>query len=159
MSLEIERKFLVLNDDWRASAREAIQIVQGYAPAGPGVLRVRIAAGRGFLTLKRVFSARSRIEFEREISVKDAHDLLDGFCGPERIEKTRYIVPCMEAFWEVDVFEGLNKGLVLAEIELETEEQAFGRPPWLGREVTSEPAYMNSNLACRPFSEWRNIAN
>ena len=143
----------MLNDAWQASARNTIQIIQGYAPVGQGVLRVRIADERGFLALKRAFSNLSRSEFEYEIPVKDAHDLLKGFCGPGRIEKKRYIVPCCARLWEVDVFEGANKGLVLAEIELETERQSFERPAWLGREVTGEPAYINSNLARKPFAE------
>lgn len=149
MGREIERKFLVSGEDWQGQARAAMSIRQAYlAQTGRIVARVRIVDGaRGWLTLKSVEPGISRAEYEYEIPVADAEELMELRQGL-RIEKTRHVVPAGEGLnWEVDVFEGVHAGLVVAEIELPSETAAFARPAWLGREVSGDPAYTNAALA------------
>ena len=155
MPLEIERKFLVRNNDWRALACGKVRIRQGYAYAGSGIVRVRVAGQSAFLTLKSKQTNLVRTEFEYPIPLRDAEDLLAGFCELGVVEKTRYSVCYATHKWEVDVFEGANNGLVLAEIELTSPDQPFERPPWLGAEVSEDPAYFNSSLARLPFAQWQ----
>jgi adenylate cyclase len=131
-----------------------MRICQGYAPVGPGVLRVRLAGEGAFLALKSSRAGLVRSEFEYPIPVGDAESLLAEFCGAGLVEKTRHRVIWAGDEWEVDVFAGANEGLVTAEIELTAPDQPFERPPWLGAEVSDQPAYYNSNLARRPFREW-----
>jgi CYTH domain-containing protein len=155
MREEIERKYLVRSEGWRALATSARSLRQGYLAKGPGVtVRVRAAAGEGRLTLKSRLSGPSRMEFEYVIPPEEAHALLEGYAGSCLVEKVRHAVPCGERLWEVDVFGGLNEGLILAEIELASVEEPVQLPDWVGREVTEDPRFYNQFLAEQPFGQW-----
>jgi len=157
MSLEIERKFLLASNAWQDIADNGTVYEQGYvATAIPGqTVRVRIAGTSGFLTLKSPSKGLSRAEWEYEIPVTDAHDLLETLCKASRIRKTRYLVPASNGLtWEIDVFERENSGLVLAEIELPSEDQEIEFPDWIGAEVSDDPRYFNANLVEHPYSAW-----
>ena len=154
MGREIERKFLVIGDDWRQRA-SATTIRQGYlCSLAERSVRVRVAGDRGTLTIKGMAIGATRAEYEYEIPVGDAEELLDGLCERPRIEKTRYRVENEGDTWEVDVFAGDNAGLTVAEIELEDEGQKVVLPRWIGEEVTGDPRYLNANLFKHPFSRW-----
>lgn len=155
MKAEIERKFLTLNSDWRAAATERIVLKQGYVPRAKGgpTVRVRIAGEQGFLTLKGPTQGITRLEFEYPIPREDAEAMLKNFCGVI-VEKFRWLVPFAGRTWEVDEFQGANEGLVVAELELEREDEPFETPPWLGREVSGDPRYFNSFLARLPYRDW-----
>ena len=152
MPLEIERKFLVSGHAWRSA--DAVLYRQGYLNRDKQrTVRVRIAGDRAFLTIKGVSSGATRVEFEYEIPVSEAAQLLTLCDGP-LIEKTRHRVTVGPHVWEVDEFHGDNDGLVVAEIELGSEDEAFARPEWVTVEVTEDARYYNSNLAVRPFRTW-----
>ena len=152
MAIEIERKFLV-KDGWRPEG-EPISLRQGYLPlSGPMLVRIRQQDDRAFLTLKGRVDGVTRSEYEYEIPTQDAEELLMR-CHKPLIEKMRYLVPVGSYTWEVDVFSGANEGLVVAEIELSSEDEVFDRPDWIGEEVSGDSRYYNSNLAKHPFSEW-----
>lgn len=141
---EIERKFLVLSDAFKAQACKQYEIMQGYLCKEPGkTIRVRIRDAHAFLTIKsgKLRPGLAKFEWEREIELEDAQELMQ-LCLPNPIIKTRYIV----GRWEVDVFHGHKEGLVLAEIELTDENEPFDRPEWLGEEVTGQPQYYNANM-------------
>lgn len=146
---EIERKFLVTSEAFRAQATTCYEIMQGYLCKEPGkTIRVRIRDTRAFLTIKssRLREGLAKFEWEREIDLADAQEMMQ-LCLPGAISKTRYIIPTNnERKWEVDVFHGRLDGLVLAEIELGDEHEAFERPDWLGEEVTGQPQYYNANM-------------
>ena len=146
---EIERKFLVTSDAFRAQATTSYEIMQGYLCKEPGkTIRVRIRDTRAFLTIKssRLREGLAKFEWEREIDLADAQEMMQ-LCLPGAISKTRYVIPTNnERKWEVDVFHGRLDGLVLAEIELGDEHEAFERPDWLGEEVTGQPQYYNANM-------------
>lgn len=155
MSLEIERKFLVIGD-FKPFATNEGRIVQGYLSTVPErSVRVRISGERGYLTIKGSgsLSGATRFEWEREIPPAEAEELLT-LCEPGVIEKTRYIVPSGSHRFEVDVFHGDNAGLIIAEIELTSEDEPFETPPWLGREVTGQLEYYNTSLMRKPFGSW-----
>ncbi len=153
MGVEIERKFLV-KDTWRPKG-EAIRLRQGYLPGmGPILVRVRQEDKRAFLTLKGRTEGITRSEYVYEIPLEDAGELLKQ-CEKPIIEKTRYLVPIGSHTWEVDVFFGANEGLIVAEIELSDEDEAFERPDWIGEEVSGDARYYNSNLAAHPYSSWK----
>lgn len=154
MSLEIERKFLVRDRAFLAGV-VGERLVQAYVSAAAhATVRVRIAGERAWLTLKGRTEGISRIELEYPIPLADAELCLAALCEPGVVEKTRYRVPCQGHTWEVDVFAGENAGLVLAEIELDSPDEVFERPPWLGEEVSADPRYANSALASHPFARW-----
>ena len=155
MQIETERKFLVLDDGYKAQAVESHRIRQGYIAHDMGrSVRVRILDDKGILTVKGPFiGVGSRPEWEKEISLKEAEELF-LICKPGSIDKTRWIVPAGESCFEVDEFHGENEGLVMAEIELESQDEAFGRPSWLGEEVTGDPRFYNGYLARNPFKNW-----
>jgi len=163
MGLEIERKFLVNGRPWRG--KRGTEMIQGYLVDLPWItVRVRIAGTRAWLTIKgpgKGALVRARPEFEFGISRSDALSLLKIFGGrqrdsksPQLVTKRRYRLNYRRSIWEVDVFSGSNRGLVIAEIELTSASAKFARPPWLADEVTRDPKYLNSNLAKRPFSTW-----
>lgn len=153
MATEIERKFLVKGEDWRQA--KPMRLSQGYLNRDKErTVRVRIADDKAFLTIKGKTQGISRAEFEYGIPVADAQQLLKLSDGPI-VEKWRHIVPHQGRKWEVDEFLGENAGLVVAEIELEQEDQAFEQPSWLGEEVTQDPRYSNSNLSANPYNRWR----
>lgn len=154
MPQEIERKFLVNGDEWRAGAQGEIY-KQGYIVSNAEhSVRVRIIRDRAYLTIKSGVKGISRAEFEYEIPVEDAQEMLQTLCQPPLIEKTRYKIAINGLIWEVDEFSGVNAGLVLAEIELTDEAQIIDLPAWVGEEVSHDPRYFNSNLARIPYSTW-----
>lgn len=155
MGIEVERKFLVVDDSWRESATSATRIVQGYlAQTDQATVRVRVKGEKGFLTVKGVSVGISRSEFEYEIPVSDALAMLDELAQGPVIDKVRHLVPVGAHVWEVDVFAGDNAPLVMAEVELADSEQAFVRPGWAGAEVSDDQRYFNVNLARTPYSTW-----
>ncbi|MEP6505223.1 MAG: CYTH domain-containing protein [Betaproteobacteria bacterium] len=152
MGIEIERKFLVVGDDWRQAP--AVPYAQGYLNRDKQrTVRVRIVRDQAWLTVKGASVGATRAEFEYAIPVADAEQLL-ALCDGPLVRKTRRVVVHAGATWEIDEFEGDNAGLVVAEIELASEDAAFEAPPWLGAEVTHDPRYFNSNLASAPYSTW-----
>ena len=155
MQIETERKFLVLDDGYKAQAVELHRLRQGYIAHDAGrSVRVRILDDKGILTVKGPFiGLGSRPEWEKEISLKEVEELF-LICKPGSIDKTRWIVPAGERKFEVDEFHGENEGLVMAEIELESQDEAFERPSWLGEEVTGDPRFYNGYLARNPFKNW-----
>ena len=147
MPVEIERKFLVRSDEWRKLATGSQRLRDGIlARFGDGKVRVRIADDRAWLTVKGPRTGLRRLEFEYEIARPDAKEMLRTLGNGPVLEKTRYFVPYGEFTWEVDVHEGALEGLILTEIELEHEDQAFTVPAWVGREVTGDPRYKKANL-------------
>ena len=154
MGIEIEHKFLVNDEGWRQAATQQTRFSQGYLSRDPArTVRVRIAGEQAFLTIKGETRGASRAEFEYAIPVSDAQQLLAMSDGPV-VEKIRHLCPHEGMTWEVDEFLGANAGLVVAEIELAAEGQAFTRPAWLGAEVTGDARFVNANLAVRPFTSW-----
>ncbi len=154
--LEIERKFAVKSTNFLANAKESYKITQGYLNTDKNrTVRVRTKGNNGFITVKGISSADglSRFEWEKEIDIKDAEALL-LLCEDFVIDKTRYLVPFGAVVFEVDVFEGANKGLVIAEVELETADQQFEKPDWLGEELTGDERYYNAYLSNVPFTSW-----
>lgn len=154
MGKEIERKFLVANDSWRAGS-SGTPYRQGYLnSAKERTVRVRTAGDKAFITVKGANTGATRSEYEYEIPVADANEMLDHLCERPLIEKTRYRISYENVVWELDEFAGDNRGLIVAEIELKDENEQFSPPPWLGREVTDDPRYYNVNLVSHPFSKW-----
>lgn len=154
MGIEIERKFLIATEDWRGLA-EGLDYRQGYlSTAKERTVRVRTIGAQGFLTIKGISIGATRTEFEYEIPVDDAHELLDELCLRPLIEKRRHRVPFGGLIWEIDEFFGENHGLIVAEVELTSEDQDVDLPPWIGEEVTGDPRFFNSSLVERPFSTW-----
>ena len=155
MATEIERKFLVRNDDWREQVLSATHLMQGYlASTSALTLRVRLEDEQGRLTIKGATRGISRSEYEYPIPAEDAQLMLRELAETAIIDKTRHRVHCGAHVWEVDLFAGDNQGLVLAEIELSAEDEAFERPSWLGDEVSDDPRYYNANLARHPVKNW-----
>jgi len=155
MGQEVERKFLVADPSFLTSLSGS-QVKQGYIPGKTrSAARIRVCDGIGFLTLKSETRGITRSEFEYEIPLDDAEEMFDILCEPPLIEKTRYFVEWKGYAWEIDVFHGDNEGLIVAEIELASADQAFAKPPWLGREVSLDARYFNSNLARTPYVDWR----
>ena len=155
MGIEIERKFLVKNFDYRKTD-EVHLLKQGYIlnSIEKKVVRVRITDEQGFITIKGKTESCSRLEYEYEIPLKDAEELLIKLCEVHVIEKRRYIINHCGFVWEVDEFLGDNNGLIVAEIELENEDAEFPLPEWVGEEVSYDHRYLNSHLAKKPFSKW-----
>ena len=155
MATEIERKFLVTGDFSR-QVTSAQRIVQGYICSQPGrTVRVRIRGEEGFLTIKGASDEKglSRYEFEQKIPLADAEELLK-LCEPGAIDKMRNLGPAGKHTWEIDVFHGENEGLILAEIELASEDEPFERPDWIGQEVSGDRRYYNSMLTKHPYKQW-----
>ena len=155
MGTEIERKFLVTGDAWREGARDAQRFRQGYLPGiETASVRVRVSGDRAWLNIKSATLVVSRLEFEYPIPLADAEEILDALCERPLIEKTRHHVPHAGHLWEVDVFEGDNAGLVVAELELASPDESFERPPWVGAEVSHDRRYYNVSLVRHPYREW-----
>lgn len=155
MALEIERKFLVRDETWREQVRSASRLRQGYLNDEKGCsIRVRADNERAWLNIKSATIGAQRLEFEYEIPLADAEVLLDTLARRPLIEKWRYLVDVGEHTWEIDVFEGDNAGLVVAEIELDDPAETFEIPAWAGLEVTEDIRYYNTSLSRHPFSEW-----
>lgn len=154
MAVEIERKFLLQGDGWRGLA-SGKHYRQGYlSTVAARTVRVRVIEDSGYLTIKGATSNATRAEYEYVIPVEDAHAMLDTLCERPLIEKTRYRIEHQGMIWEVDEFAGENAGLLLAEVELDSADQAIALPDWVGKEVTGEPRYYNANLIANPFSQW-----
>lgn len=156
MSIEIERKFLVRSNDWLPAdhqERDGREIVQGYLSQGPVTVRVRRAGDHAALTIKGPARGLSRQEFEYTIPDDDARELL-ALCGNRLVHKTRYRVLYEGHLWEVDEFAGDNAGLVVAEVELTSEDETPPHPPWLGPEVSADRRFSNASLADRPYTTW-----
>lgn len=180
MGIEIERKFLTISDHWRLKARSPKRLVQGYlSTARPCTVRVRSehpvdpvdpvdplvpldslppsglnAQGRAWITIKGPVQCVTRSEFEYEIPVSEAAELLTQFCRDSTIDKVRHLVDFDGTTWEVDEFQGNNLGLIVAEVTLSHESEKFSSPGWLGLEVSHDPRYFNSNLSKHPFKDW-----
>ena len=156
MAQEIEKKFLVTNDDFKKEAFESWHIIQGYLSSVPErAVRIRIRDQKGFITIKGIGneSGASRFEWEKEIPFNEAEELLK-LCEPGVIDKVRHKIKVDGGTFEVDEFHGDNNGLIVAEIELKNESDDFFRPKWLGKEVTGEVKYYNAMLMKVPFSKW-----
>ena len=154
--VEIERKFLVTSEDFKKEAFAKHQIAQGYLNSNPDrTVRIRIKGESGFLTIKgkNNDSGTTRFEWETEISLMEAKPLLD-LCEKGILLKTRYEIQVGKHVYEVDVFHGENEGLIIAEIELSSEQEVFEKPNWLGKEVTGDNRYYNSYISQKPFAAW-----
>ena len=154
--IEIERKFLVLSDGFIAEAFSKKKIVQGYISSHPDrTVRVRIKGDKGFITIKGKgnHSGTTRLEWEKEIGLLEAETLLT-LCESAMIEKIRHEIKVGKHIFEVDVFLGENEGLIMAEIELEDENESFEKPLWLGQEVTNDERFYNAYLSKNPFRKW-----
>jgi adenylate cyclase len=155
MGQEIERKYLVTNDNWRRHAGPGTLYVQGYLSVDPErSVRVRIAGGKAALTVKGEATSSTRDEFEYPIPEEDADRMLNNICIRPFIEKTRYVIQDGKLKWEIDEFSAENRGLIIAEVELKDELMEIVTPDWLGEEVTGDPRYFNINLVKHPYSEW-----
>lgn len=154
MGYEIERKFLVRGETWKEGAF-GMRYRQGYLSTDKGrTVRVRLAGEQGFLTVKGLSHGCGRAEYEYPIPADDAEEMLDTMCLRPLVEKVRWRVSHGGHVWEVDEFRGENQGLVLAEIELTTPDEAFTLPTWVTEEVTDDPRYYNANLVARPYRTW-----
>lgn len=157
MPQEIEKKYLVKDDTYKAKTDHKKVIIQGFLSTVPErTVRIRISGNQGFITVKGISneSGASRFEWEKEINIKDAEDLIK-ICEPGVIHKTRSYVKSEEHIFEVDEFHGENRGLVIAEIELSAEDESFKKPKWLGKEVTGQLRYYNSMLTKNPYKNWK----
>lgn len=154
MAKEIERKYLIHEDrSWRDVAGTVYR--QGYlSTVKERTVRVRTIGQKGYLTIKGVTVGATRLEFEYEIPVAEADEMLDGLCERPLIEKTRRKIEHDGLIWEIDEFFGENAGLILAEVELESEDETFSKPSWIAQEVTDDPRYFNANLVANPYSQW-----
>jgi CYTH domain-containing protein len=154
--LEIERKFLVRNSDYKRQAFSSSRIQQGYICSGHGrTVRVRVRDDRGYLTIKGPSDKEGvvRYEFEKEITLEEARELMK-LCEPGRVDKTRYLVKSGSHTFEVDEFYGENEGLVMAEVELQSEDEPFEKPDFIGQEVTGDRRYYNGHLRTYPYKLW-----
>jgi len=151
---EIERKFLVAGEAWRALA-QGTAYRQGYlSTVKERTVRVRTIDDKGFLTVKGINVGATRVEYEYEIPASDANEMLDDLCEQPIIEKHRYKIKDNGLIWEVDEFGGVNQGLIVAEVELDSEAQSFEKPSWIGEEIADDPRYFNSNLIAHPYTQW-----
>lgn len=155
MAQEIERKFLIIGQEWRKLAKGTLYR-QGYLSTVPErTVRVRVVGEKAFFTVKGITQGVSRIEFEYEIPLDDANEILDKLCEKPIIEKFRYKITFSNLIWEVDEYLGENEGLIVAEVELTDENQKIDIPDWIGNEVSDDTRYYNANLVTNPFSKWR----
>ncbi|WP_432743976.1 CYTH domain-containing protein [Methylobacter sp. G7] len=156
MAIEIEHKFLLANDDWRKYVSHSVEYRQGYLSSqATSSIRVRISNDHAWLNIKTATVGTHRHEYEYEIPMTDANEILMHLCRKPLIEKARHFVTDDNHLWEIDEFAGDNQGLIVAEIELDETGQSFSKPDWLGLEVTGDLRYYNNNLAIHPYSEWR----
>lgn len=155
MIIEIEHKYLVKHELWKQIVPDkSVPIKQAYLSKDPEkTIRIRVAGEQGFITIKGKTVGAGRPEYEYEIPLEEASDLIGKFCN-NLIEKTRHYVLYENKTWEVDVFEGLNTGLIVAEIELNSEDEQYEKPHWIDRDVTTDRKYANSNLVVNPYSNW-----
>lgn len=155
MGLEIERKFLLVDETWRGAVERSTNLTQGYlVNDAVRSVRIRVSDDRAWLTVKSANGGLSRMEFEYAIPIDEATSILNTLCDGSVIRKTRFEVHHNGHLWEIDEFQGDNAGLVMAEIELRSEEEVFQRPSWAGEEVTGDRRYMNASLVENPWSSW-----
>ena len=155
MASEIERKFLLSSDAWRDEVVDSQRMVQGYVARGErSAVRVRIKGDRAELNIKHALDGIHRLEYEYEVPLDDAREMLDKVALRPLIDKTRHHVNRGGHLWEIDEFHGENAGLIVAEIELDEADESFERPEWLGEEVSDDLRYYNSNLSKLPYSQW-----
>lgn len=155
MALEIERKFLLKDGSWRQQADAGTRFRQGYLiGAKQASVRVRIEGDQAFLNIKSMTLGVMRHEYQYPVPVSEANELLDTLCEKPLVDKTRYRVHYADHEWEIDVFSGVNEGLVVAEVELQSEQEAVTLPPWVGFEVSDDPRYYNVNLVKHPYTTW-----
>ena len=154
MGTEIERKFIVISQEWRTQA-SPVHYIQGYLALGPPAsVRVRIAQNTAMLNIKQSTTDITRDEFEYEIPISDAQHMLDNLCDGQTIQKNRYTLDYQGHRWEIDEFLDSNQGLCIAEIELNSVDEAYAPPPWIGNEVSQDHRYFNTYLAQHPFQTW-----
>jgi adenylate cyclase len=158
MGVEIERKFLLRHDGWKRNIVKSVRLCQGYLKTGKDSacsVRVRVDGDEARLNIKSATLGTTRTEFDFAIPAADGQALLDQLCARPFVEKTRHYVEHAGHWWEIDIFEGENAGLEMAEIELKSADERFEKPDWLGEEVSHDPRYYNSNLVRHPYSKWR----
>lgn len=153
MAVEIERKFLLCNEQWRAQVQRTLPMSQAYLGGDQCSVRVRVSGEQAWLNIKSAIAGPSRLEFEYEVPLSDAREMMRLAVEPS-IDKVRHIVEHGGFIWEIDEFAGRNQGLIVAEIELPSVDTRFARPLWVGEEVTEQRRYYNSALAKRPFDSW-----
>jgi len=159
MSKEIERKFLV-DREKLPLLKDPYLIRQGYIPTGgTATVRLRISNDKAYLTIKGRATGLTRSEFEYPVPVEDAQKMLEELCSKPLIAKKRYLIPYRGHTWELDIFEEENKGLIVAEIELQSEDEPFEKPPWLKEEVSFDTRYRNASLISYPYSQWENASS
>jgi adenylate cyclase len=155
MAIEIERKYLVKNDKWKPFVESEAIMMQGYLASLTNVsIRVRVAKGKAHLNIKSATLGISRSEYEYEIPLLDGEEMLANLTTGSVIDKVRYRVRCGDHTWELDVFHGDNAGLIVAELELNSEDEAFEMPEWAGEEVSGDPKYYNASLVKHPYRDW-----
>ena len=155
MPVEIERKYLLRNNDWRLQADEGTAYVQGYLIGSKQAsVRLRIEGDKAFLNIKSATLSVSRKEYEYPVPMEEAQEILDTLCEAPLIEKTRYFIHQDGLKWEIDEFSGENQGLIVAEVELDSEDQQIELPSWCGKEVSDDPRYYNVSLVKQPYSKW-----
>jgi adenylate cyclase len=156
MAIEIEHKFLLATNEWRNHIQRSVKYKQGYLSSlATSSIRIRVSDNHAWLNIKSATIGTQRHEYEYEIPLTDANELLNTLCKKPLIEKTRHFVADNNKIWEIDEFEGENAGLIIAEIELAEPNESFMKPIWLGAEVTGDLRYYNNNLAVLPYSKWK----
>lgn len=156
MATEIEHKFLLATDSWRAQVSRSEHFVQGYLTSAPeSSIRIRICGQQAWLNIKSATIGKQRLEFEYAIPLPDAEQIVANLCRKPLVEKIRHFIECAGHTWEIDEFSGDNAGLIVAEIELSAADETFPKPEWLGEEVTHELRYYNNNLVLHPYNTWK----
>ena len=159
MGIEIERKYIVINDNWKEHVLSSKKMSQGYlSNQNNNSVRVRIANDKAHLNIKSGGLSIKRLEYEYEIPLQDAEELLTNLTDGGVVEKTRYKVKCGDHTWDLDIFEGVNDGLQMAEVELDAEDEQFQMPDWAGKEVSDDARYYNVNLISNPYRNWKDEA-
>jgi adenylate cyclase len=156
MGREIERKFLVIGNEWRHLAHTSLGYRQGYLANNECCsVRIRLENDNARLNIKSATLGVARHEFDYPVPLAEAQEIFEHLCGPRTIEKTRHLVRDNGHLWEIDEFHGANQGLVVAELELQSETESFNKPSWIGQEVSDDPRYYNVRLIDHPFCEWQ----
>lgn len=156
MAIEVEHKFLLANNDWRKQVSHSVKYRQGYLSSlATNSIRVRVSDSQAWLNIKSATIGNQRFEYEYEIPMQDADEIITNLCKRPLIEKTRHFVAHDKHLWEIDEFDGDNEGLIVAEIELSKPYEVYVKPSWVGQEVTHDLRYYNNNLVIHPYSEWR----
>ncbi len=158
MAVEIERKFLLKNEDWRHEVDRSVPMRQGYLGGDKSSVRVRTSGQDAWLNIKSLDMGRARLEFEYKIPIEEADELLDQLASGPCVDKIRHYVARDGLLWEIDEFQGANGGLIVAEVELTRVDQVIPQPDWLGTEVTDQERYYNVRLARHPYSDWEDKA-